>query len=227
MKRVSIEQAFIDAIEETDENLGRFPNLMNKWGKYIEREIGSRNGYKVKASLKTVTGCYIDLDPDCYRVLGVFPGNYADECNIQYRNIVSPIITEDTRAGEDVYDRDLTYLWVPANTTWVAEMFWAEVGDQLHMIQEYENQEMTVVYNYNETDDRGFWIVNESHIPAISLYIQYMYARKHRWNMFKGDKLLRQGHTVTLGELKHDYNMAVRNARAEDGQETPFESEQY
>ena len=41
MKRVSIRLATINAIEQSDENLSRYPNQMLKWAKYIEQEIGS------------------------------------------------------------------------------------------------------------------------------------------------------------------------------------------
>jgi hypothetical protein len=227
MKRVSIRSGFTDAIESSDDSLGRFPVQMMKWAKYIEKEIGSVKGHKVKAVTVTVTGCYINLPPDCYQVLGVFPGDYEDECNIQYRDITSPLIQEDVIEGVDVYGRDLTYLWVPMNTTWIKALAWEEVADQLHMIQKYDNQEMTLVYNYIETDQKGYWIVNESHIDAISKYIQFKFAKKFRWKMFKSDKLLRQGHMITLKDLEKDYNTAVRHARAEDGKEDPHEQAQY
>jgi len=227
MKRISLRQAIIDAIEETDDNLGRYPNQSLKWAKYIEREIGSFLGYKVKAKTITLTGCYLDLPSDCYRVLGVFPGDFEDEANIQYRNIANPLIQEDTIAGADVYDRDLTKLWLPAETTWVKELFWEPIGEQLHMIQKYEDQVLTLVYNYIETDDKSYWIVNESHIDAIKKYIIYMYAKKYRWKLLKSAVLLRQGHILTVEDLKRDYNQAIRHARAEDGAESPFETEQY
>jgi len=227
MKRLSIRQAMINAIEETDEVLGRYPNQMLKWAKYIEREIGSLNGYKVKSKLFTVTGCKIILPEDCYRVIGMFPGDHEDECNTQYRDITTPVIQEEDIIGADVYGRDLSYLWIPLNTTWVSPIIYEEITDELHLIKEYENQELTLVYNYIETDEKGFWKVNESHIDAISKYIQYMYARKFRWKLFKSDKMLRQGHLATIEDLKRDYSIAVRSARAEDGKETPFEKTQY
>ena len=227
MKRLSIRQAMINAIEETDENLGRYPNQSLKWAKYIEREIGSKNGYKVKAKTMTLTGCYLDLPPDCYRVIGVVPGDYEDQCNIQYRDITNIIIQEDTIAGADVYDRDLTKLWVPAETTWVKNLLWEEIAEQLHMIQEYENKVMTLIYNYIETDQKGYWIVNESHINAITKFIIFKYSKKYYWKIFKSGILLRQGHIATVKDLERDYNVAVRGARAEDGKESPFEVEQY
>lgn len=227
MKRLSIRQAIINAAEETDANLTRYPVQAMKWAKYIEREIGSDLGYKVKSKTITLTGSYIDLPNDCYQVMMVIPGNYENEVNMQYRTMVDVIVQEDTIAGADVYDRDLTKLWIPANVTLVNELFWEEIADQLHMIADYEDQDMTLIYKYIETDDKGYWIVNESHIDAITKFVIYKYAMKFRWSLLKSDKMLRQGHLLMVEDLKRDYNQAVRHARAEDGKESPFETEQY
>ena len=227
MKRVSIRLATINAIEQSDENLSRYPNQMLKWAKYIEQEIGSLLGYKVKAETFTIEGSYLDLPADCFKVIGLVPGDYEDVLNIQYRDITNVIIQEETIVGADVYDRDLTKLWLPEETTWVKNLFWEEIGDQLHVIQDYTSQEMTLVYTYIETDPKGYWIVNESHIDAITKYILYMYAKKYYWKIFKSGILLRQGHIATLKDLERDYNIAVRHARASDGKESPFETMQY
>lgn len=224
MKRVSISQAFIDAIEETDENLGRYINQMYKWAKYIEKAIGSKKAHKVKAVSQTINGCMATLPDDCYLVLGVFPGNHEDECNLQYRSLSDiQIRTDDYRAGEDVYDRDLTMLWLPLDRAWLDPIAWEEVGNELHLISTYENYDVTIVYSQIELDDKGFWMVNESHIPAISAFIKFMYAKKFQWNVFKSEKMLREGHMAMIRSLERDYNIAVRNARAEDGRENELE----
>ena len=224
MKRVSIDQAFINAIEETDENLGRYTNQMNKWGKYIEKAVGSRRAHKVKAVSQTINGCTAMLPDDCSLVIGVFTGNHEDECNLQYKNIADVQIREDDmRAGEDVYDRDLTMYWLPLDAVWLAPMAWEEIGNELHLISTFEDYQVTIVYSQIETDQRGYWIVNESHIPAITAYIKFMYAKKFQWNVFKSDKLLREGHQAMIRGLERDYNIAVRNARAEDGRENELE----
>ena len=217
----------IEAVEMTDEGLNRYPVQMLKWAKYIEKEIHSLLGYKIKSVSKSLTGCYFDLPSDCYHVIGMVPGNYEDECNMQYRDLSEPLIQDDMVTDYNLLSRNDSMLWIPVNTTWVREMWWEEIGDQLHMIDTFTDQEMTLIYQYIKTDQKGYWIVNESHIDAIAKYIVYMYAKKYRWKMFKSDKLLRQGHILTLEDLKSDYNIAVRHARAEDGKESPFEQEQY
>lgn len=221
MKKVSIRQAMIDAIGDTDDQTGRYPNQLLKWAKYIEKEIGSRLGYPVQNTLHNITGCFLDLPDNCYRVLGVIPGNFVNQLNIQYRDLRNPLVTIDKVTDE------ISYIWKPENTTWANPLFWEEIGDQLHLINQYNGQEVTLVSQYIPTDDKGFWLVNESHIDAIKKYMIYMMAYKFRWKIFKSDKLLRSGHVETLNELKRDYSIAVRSARAEDGKESEFERSQY
>lgn len=221
MKKVSIRQGILDAIDDTDEQMGRYPNLLLKWAKYIEKSIGSANGYSVKNKLYTITGSMLTLPDDCYMVVGVIPGDVSDVLNIQYRDLRNPIVQIDEVTSE------ITYVWAPENTTWVNPMLWEEIGNELHLISEYNETVMTLVYKFIQTDDKGFWLVNESHIEAIKKYIIYMMAYKFRWKIFKSDKLLRPGHVDTLKSLERDYNIAVRSARAEDGRESEFERVQY
>jgi hypothetical protein len=221
MKKVSIRQAMLDAIDDTDEQMGRYPNQLLKWAKYLEKSIGSALGYPITSELQNVTGCFLTLPSNCYRVIGVIPGDYTEELNIQYRDLSNPIIKIDEISDE------VTYVWIPENTTWVTPVFWEEIGDQLHLINEYEDQDMTLVFQYIPTDEKGFWLVNESHLDAIKKYLIYMMAKKYGWKIFKSDKLLRSGHLEMLKELKRDYNIAVRSARADDGKESEFERVQY
>ena len=69
MKRVPIRQALINAVEQSEEQLGRYMNQMLKWAKYIEKEIGSLNGYPVKSKAIIVSGSIVDLPDDCYEVI--------------------------------------------------------------------------------------------------------------------------------------------------------------
>jgi hypothetical protein len=222
MKKLSMRQAILDAIDETDEQTGRFPNQLLKWGKYIEKEIGSALGYSIKSQLFTLTGCYLTLPDDCYHVIGVFPGDHSTEFNTQYRDMRIPLLYNI----DDVSD-EIQYVWCPENTTWISPLFWEEIGNELHMINEYEDMIMTLVYHHIDIDVKGYWYVNESHIAAIKKYMIYMMAKKYGWKIFKSDKLLRSSHFEMIKELKQDYSHAIRNARAEDGKESEFERQQY
>ena len=138
------------------------------------------------------------------------------------------MIWPNVRSDEDGHEDDVySWLWRPAETMYVQPYLWEEVADELNMLYEYSGQDMTLIYQYIDTDEIGFWIINESHSDAIKKYIKYMTATKYNWRLFKSDKMLRQGHITYVEQLKHDYNIAVRHARAEDGRETPFQTAQY
>lgn len=224
MKRISILQPIIDAIDETDASLSRFQGQMLKWAKYIEREIGSKLAYKYKAKLFIVTGCTIDLPDDCYRPVMLLPGDYEDECNARYLDVDWLPIRQEERDDETF---NMDWLWRPAESTVLNGYLWEEVAEQLNLPYSYDSQEMTLVYQYLEVDERGYWLINETHSEAIKRYIIYKIAKKYNWKIFKSDKLLRQGHLTFVEQLSREYNIAVRHARAEDGRESPYEREQY
>ena len=219
MKRVSIREALTMAIDDSVPGIARHQNLMLKWAKKAERGIGSALGYKVKSKTINVTGSYLDLPEDCHSIIGVYPGDYEDQANIQYDALGYVRVEEDTIEGADVYDRDLTRYWVPVEVSWFYEHHYEEIGNQLHLIGDFTAEDFTLVYRYNETNINGDWIINESHIEALSLFIQYKYAQKFRWKFFLGDKLLRAGHNSFINELDFKYNQSIRGARAEDGAE--------
>lgn len=221
MKRATIRQSILDAIDQTDEQIGRYPNKLLKWAKYIEREIGSLNGYKVKSQLFTVDGSYITLPDDCFKVVALFQGDWTDVENAQYRDV------SDLPMKIDEITDDLIYAWMPEEAVYINPMAYEEIGDELHLINEYNDTEITLIYQYIETDEDGFWMVNESHLDAITKYLIYRIAYTLRWKVFKSEKMLRSGHIMMVKDLERDYNIAVRHARAEDGRESEFERAQY
>ena len=227
MKKVSIQTAFVEAIEQTDEGLARYQNQMMKWAKYIEREIGTQHKLPVKAKAYELTGCALKEPDDCERVIGFILGDYEDECNLQYRNINTPVIyvdrVQDTKADTGYVD----YIWMPANTTWFSPVYWEIYGDTINFVNDMTGKTVTMIYNRIDTDKQGNWLVNQSHISAIAMYIAYRYSKKYRWRAFRSQKMLRQGDLAMISSLEREYSQAVRNARALDNQETPYEEEQY
>ncbi len=226
MKKVNIRQSFIDAIDQTDPTLMRFEAQMFKWSKYIEKNIGSVNGYPRAGKKYTVTGSTIVLPDECLQVLRVVPGNYEDDINIYYRTI-NDVLIQTTTQTDYLDGADIDYLWKPLEGSYVKSLFWEQIGNELNLVSTFTAQEITLIYNKLEKNDEGYYIVNDSHIDAITKYLIYMFAKKSIWTNFKSAKMLRAGAMEYVNELHRDYSVAVRNARAEDGKETPFETEQY
>lgn len=226
MKKVNIRQAFVDAVDQTDPTLMRFETQMFKWAKYIEKEIGSINGYPRAAKMYEVTGSIIELPDNCLEVLRVVAGDYEDDINVYYRDI-NQVLIQTTTQTDYIDGIDVDFIWKPLNATYVSEMFWEQIGNELNLVSDFTEQEITVIYNHLEKNDQGYYIVNDSHIDAITKYIVYMFGKKNLWNTFRSAKMLRTGAIEFVQDLKNDYNAAIRNSRAKDGAETPFETEQY
>lgn len=226
MKKVNIRQSFIDAVDQTDPSLMRFEGQMMKWATYIEKEIGSINGYPRAGKLYTVTGSTIVLPDNCLQVLRILAGDYEEDLNAYYRSANYNMIQTSTQVGY-ADGIDIDYVWIPANVTAIPEMFWEQIGNEVNLIATYTNQEVTVLYNHLEKNDQGYYIVNESHLDPITKYIKYNFANKNLWRTFKSEKLLRASSMEFTKDLRREYHVAIRNARAEDARETPFETEQY
>jgi hypothetical protein len=223
MKKVSIRQAILDAIEETDPEVGRDMPLLLKWAKKCEQSIGSALGYKRIAKTYTVTGGEITLPDDCLTVFQVLFGDYEDTVNAFYRDYEETVTQSDAR----ITDLELDWMWMPQDSYTINPTLWEVYGDTLNLIGEYSEQDITIQYSYLEQDDRGYYLVNESHIEAIKRYIILEAAKKFRWKIFRSGKLLRVSHQEMIRDLKLDYKHAMRNARAQDGSESEFEREQY
>lgn len=218
MKKISIRQAILDAIDDTDGAIARNMNVLLKWAKYCEKAIGSANGYPVKASLHTVVNASIDSPDDCYMVLGVIPGDYTAELNLKYCNLDTININVENVSD----DLDLEYVWADFSVKRIPKMLWEEVGNKVNIVDQYENADVTLVYQYIETDDKGFWLVNETHLDAITKYLVYKYAKKFVFRNFKSSKLTRNTDLIVVEGYKKDYSHAIRNARALDAQESPM-----
>lgn len=226
MKKVNIRQGILDAIDQTDPSLMRFEAQMMKWSRWVEKSIGSKNAYPRAGKAYELTGSVIELPDNSLQVLAVLIGDYEEDLNAIYRTVYGTQIQTTTQT--DYLDgRDIDYIWQSLNATLVPETFWEQVGNELNLISEYTETTITVIYTHLEKNDQGYYIVNESHIDAISKYIIYMFSKKNLWRIFKSEKLLRASSIELSKEYKRDYHAAVRNARAEDGAETPFETEQY
>jgi hypothetical protein len=221
MKKVDIRQAITDAIDETDPSAEKMMVRLMRWAKHIERAIGSYYGFYVKAKMETITdGCKFPLPDDCRKPLLLLAGDYEDVCNAQYLNATSLVVNEDARTD------DLSYIWTPLNSTRIIPKSWVEVGEYLDLIDIYEDQELTLVYQYIEKNAAGYWLVNETHIEAIKKYLIYMIAKAVGWKMLKGTKMARGNEMLSIKELKTDYSIEVLNARALDATDSPFEDAQ-
>jgi len=220
MKKQSIIQAVIDAIDDTDDSMNKHMNQLIKWAKYIEKQIGSLNGYPLKSVLLNVAGSSLDMPDDCYKVYKIFLGDFISETNLRYADL-----GQVTIHVENIDDtNDLENVWQDLSYASINKLLWEEIGNKISLVDDYDAQDVTVLYFYIETDQKGYWLVNDSHLEAIKRYLIYMMAKKYMFKNFKSSKLTRNADIMMVNEYKRDYNIAIRNARAEDQKESPVDS---
>ena len=224
MKRISMRQAFVNAIDETDPTLTRYENQAMKWGKYIEREIGSYSGQRLQAKAYTVEGSVIMLPDNCLHVLEVIHGDFEEQVNKFYQNSFELAVNEDVR---EINDQVEVKLWSPMDQYVVPRMQWEQFGDQLELTTNMNGRTVTLFFMGIEVDSQNYWMVNQSHVKAITDYMIYMFAKKHLWRSLKSEKMIRQTEIVNLRDLKFIYEASIRNARAQDGNETEYERRRY
>lgn len=220
MKKQSIMQAVMNAIDETDDSMNKHMNQLIKWARYCEKAIGSLNGYPMKSVLLTVTGSSITQPDDCYKVYKLFLGDFTDELNLRYQDIGCVKINVEN-IDEDA---QLEYVWQDLSYSTINKLLWEEIGDKLSLADEYDQQDVTMLYQYIETDQKGYWLVNDSHVEAIKRYLIYMIAKKYMFKNFKSSKLTRNSDILMLRNYERDYNIGIRNARAEDQKESTIDT---
>lgn len=224
MKKVSIRQAIIDAVDNTDPSMMRYELQALKWARYIEKEIGSINGYILKANSFIVDGDNMDVPADCVRIRKIIYGDYENELNSIYKNILSPDLMKDERTIDDVVS---VKLWMPAEIGFVPDVMWEQRIDKIQFMNEMRGTTITLFYNAMELDEQGYWLVSENHIKAITDYLIYMLSKKYFWRGIKGEKMIRQGDFNNIELLRRTYERSIRNARATDDNESEFERKQY
>ncbi len=224
MSRKSIKHAIVNAIDETDASLGRYEVQMIKWAQYIEKAIGSKDGYKRIAKAYTVEGSEIEKPEGCVKVLKVLYGNHEDRINSYYQSQERLLVN---KTHEVMDGMKIIIGWSEAENYIVSELIWDEYGDKINFLNELKGREITIFYNKIDVDEEGYWIVQESHIKAITDYIIYMFAKKNLWKTLRSDKMIRSTELMNIDKLEAKYAKSIRNARAEDGNETPFEKIQY
>jgi len=213
MEKVKLNQAILEFIENTDDIDARQIMVLEKWAKKCEKAIGSYFGYRPKSFLSVVDKNEIPLPDDCAKLIDVFYGDQTDKLlDIFFRNLEDPLIRE-SEIGVDLF------LWSSLEAYLVAKILWQVHGNVIIVDSEFDEEQVTLAYLAYDTDEHNNIIINESHIDAIWKYLKHMVAERDTWKIFRSEnKLLRQSHLEYIKHLKFERNMAIRNARAIDGE---------
>lgn len=189
MKRVKLEQAFIDALDMNEELFRARRYFLFRDAAYITKAIGGINNYHVCA-LIPVSNMAFDLPDDCIEVKKVINGNPF-------------MLNEDDPQSYYQYKELDTYTSIPFN----------ELEGTVSI--PVDSQKVTVIYEAFMQDEQGTLETFECFLPAITNYILWKGLLKEKMNSaLRGSQnyyMLRS----EISEYERLYKQHITNARAE------------
>lgn len=216
IKMVPLHTAILFALEETEGSSGIGEQMMLRWAKKAEIEIGLQRMYR-KLKYLVLEDNYLDPPDDAINIKYIYDGDVTDELRVT---------SDDLTASTEDYDEDMTsmdgYVWTPLSDTFIPENMWDLQGGQIIFDPQKVGSGITIDYTAFPTNDNHDIIVPEFHLDSISLFIQYRMARALRWKMFRSPKMMRGNEMMTVREMKDEWIRERNKARAENAAMTPF-----
>lgn len=216
IKTVPLHTAILFALEETEGSSGIGEQMMLRWAKKAEIEIGLQRMYR-KLMYQLLEANYIDPPDDAINIKYIYDGDVADELKVTSSDIVTSIDGDDDVTAMD------GYVWTPLAETYVPENMWDFQGGQIIFDPQKVGKGITIDYTAFPTNDNNDIVVPEFHLDAISLFIQYRMARALRWKMYRSPKMMRGNEMMTVREMKDEWIRERNKARAENAATTPFD----
>jgi hypothetical protein len=216
IKMVPLHTAILFALEETDSTSGIGEQMMLRWAKKAEIEIGLQRMYR-KLKYLILDANYIDPPDDAINIKYIYDGDVTDELKVSIG---------DGLVGDD-YNDSMTamhgYVWSPLSDSYVPENMWDMQGGQLIFDPQKVGKGVTIDYTAFPTNDDNDIIVPEFHLDAVSFYVQYRMSRALRWKQFRSPKMMRGNEIMTVREMKDEWIRERNKARAENAAMTPFD----
>ena len=206
--KVSMKQAVLQVVEETDEVYLKYLPLLLKWGKQSYSRINGYASFPEAISHLTITDNVARLPLDAIYVEAVFMGNLSLLPGQWASEQVLVDIGRITRAGNQemfLYTKD--YQLNPTKIMWTIQ------DNQLVFGANLEGQEITVIYLKIQSDPQGIPLIDEEQVEAIAKFIEWKLAEKENSLRFRKGQL-RQNDMYYAKNLKKEYQVLVSKSRA-------------
>lgn len=216
---VSVDLAIQDAMEDMQMDDDRFRPKFTRWAIDAERKIGSFYSYKRDyITAKRCDANHYEIPCQVVGVLGIIYGCVAkDKCGKIFRNQYNYYGNSDSVGALANFYMLSVDGWT--SNTWSRQ--WEIQDNKIVFLTPQTMSEITLDCIVYQIDDRGFPLISETHIDAVSQYIKYMRADGTIW--VPSDQRIGPG---DRDRLKQEWNRKCALARGVDGAPTASEMEE-
>jgi hypothetical protein len=228
---VPVDEIIADLVDMIDEEALRMKPTLYKWAMAGDKRIRTYYEYKRKFKVETVCNCQIPIPCDAVYIYSIIIGDPGCDCEKVWRNIAGhnghwhnesffPML--DSNGSLVMND----YIWSDGGGYQRVHFDWQIQGDDIVIQGGHLNgRTVTILYcGYQENKD-GQYLVWDTHVDPISLYLKKFLADKEQWRNFKKLKLNKY-EMVYIGSIDTAYHQAVRHCRANDTEVSPPQEDQ-
>jgi len=208
-RKVSIKTTIQQAMDNMGIEDTRDLPIFQVWAVDADRKIGSFYSYKKKIVVLDVKDCRVKLPCDAVAVLGLLLGDHGCDCGLFFTKAFS-LFGAPFRGSMDSASGFLVIDALSSNIS-CTSVKWKIQDNCIVFSGNYNGNKVTIQYLGYQTDDEGWPMVNENHIDAISQYIEYKNALRHRWRPVEY-----QISENAILQMKREWGRKLRDARADD-----------
>ncbi len=209
-KKVSVRNAIFEALDNIGAQDHKMVPVLTVWATRADIKIKSAYAYEPKNFVFTAKGCSLELPCEIVFLDGIIAGDHGCDCDTLFDTVFNTLGIEKVNP-----DGSGNFLVVDINDGIRASSLRGKViNNTLWFDHDVNGQIFTLKTRSYYTDSEGFILVNENHVDAIAIYLEYKLAKRSRWNK-------KLGNITEMGirDLRNDWRIACADARDDDEDE--------
>lgn len=210
-KKVPISYALAQFRDDADKSDSSLEPILKIWAKRAEVKIDSFTQWKRRIYVLQAYGCSIELPCEVMGISGVMLGDHGCDCGEIFSKAYGMNLNNGIGALYGVL------LFAEGNCS-LSPIKWTIQDNKIVLTRNYNGQKFTIDTQAYQCDKEGWMMINENHIDAISMYLEYKYMRRFNHGKGKGSYT-----NAEINEAKNEWHRLCRQARGDDND--PTESE--
>lgn len=214
-KLISIKIPILDAMDQLGLDHEQDRPLFTRWATLAEKDISSKYQFERKIAVLDIVNCTAKLPSDARYVQRAILGDLGCECRDLFATLCSaiPLSSATLNASADgnflVVDMGTGYTQIMGSIPHVIQ------DNKIILNQNLDGQKLTIQYLGYKTDEEGFMMVGENHVPAIMWFIiwRYYFRKRNKNSLDYGQ----------MNKAEQEWNRECSNARAKDNELTESE----